>query len=1319
MKTARIILAATLVAVPALRAQIVADGATRTLINETNSFPGKLIIGTNAPFTLLTLSDNAALGNAAEAIIGLNLMAKSNEVRLISPTAYWYVGSNLFISSNGSFNRLTISNGAQVESRAGVIGGVHFLGTNNEVVVTGPGSLWTNSGLSIGVISSGNRLMISNGGRVSSGTSLLGMADPVDASNNTALVTGAGSIWNNQGGLDIGYSGSSCRLVISNAAFVDNALGRIGHGASGLSASNCEAVVTGPGSVWSNRTGLLVGEFGNAARLAVTNGGAVIALGDVLLGRPFSSTNNRIVVDGSTLKATNVAGSAALNLLCGTNQFNSGLIEADQLRMTNALGRFEFKGGTLVTRGAVISNGVPFVVGSSGATPAVWDVRAGTNDHALITLLVVGQFAPFNQLLVTNGALLSNGGSAFIGNGASARSNAAIIAGPGSRLALGLDLHVGDGGTFNSLVVSNGGTVSDGNGFLGYSGSSNTALVTGTGSVWSNAFALTAGVSGSASHLIVSNGASALSASGTVGDTSGNNQAIVTDSNSVWSTTFDLVIGRFGSSNQMIVSNGALVVNSNGIMGFSVLSSNNLALVTGAGSWWTNRYELRVGESGSGNQLVVTNGGAVVSVLGNVGFNAGSSNNAALVTGSGSVWSTSELDVGTFGSSNRLVVSSGGRVDNDYGYIGASGHNNEVLVTDPGSLLSNRFDLAVGFFGDANRLVVSNSGTVFGNGEIVAGFDSSSTANRIVVDGGILRANNPTNGVLDIRRGTNVLNAGLIEVNRLLLANALGKFEFNGGTLITHGAFVNNGTDFSVGNSGGTPAVWDVRAGASNHFIARGLYVGTDSSFNQLILTNGALLTNDGFASIGYLPAARSNNATLAGVGSRWRLSDGLLLGEYGSGNRLVVSNGASLITDSDNYIGFEFVATNNEAVVTGPGSSWTSGPGELFVGYRGHDNRLLVNDGGLLVSLAGIIGDFANSTNNLAVVTGAGSSWNNATELRVGSDGADNRLVVSNGGSVFAGSAVYAGFDPTSTGNRLTVDGGTLRTTNVSATGTLNVCRGTNVLNAGLIDVDQLVLTNTLGLFEFNGGTLQTGNTTVSNGRVFLVGTGSSPATLRLKGGTHVFSPQLLIGSSASLVGSGTIIGTLIVFGGAYLSPGASIGKIVLSNSPVLNGATIMEISKNGATLTNDQIQVTTTLTYGGALIVTNLSPTALAAGDNFKLFSAATFAGSFASLTLPPLNPGLGWTNKLLVDGSIEVVSAAQPKFASITVSGTNVIIAGTGGPPNAPYAVLTATNVALPSSNWVSIVTNQFDSGGNFSFTNGIAPSELQRYFRIRTP
>ena len=92
------------------------------------------------------------------------------------------------------------------------------------------------------------------------------------------------------------------------------------------------------------------------------------------------------------------------------------------------------------------------------------------------------------------------------------------------------------------------------------------------------------------------------------------------------------------------------------------------------------------------------------------------------------------------------------------------------------------------------------------------------------------------------------------------------------------------------------------------------------------------------------------------------------------------------------------------------------------------------------------------------------------------------------------------------------------------------------------------------------------------------------------------------------------------------------------------------MEVSKNGSTLTNNQVQVAGTLTYGGSLIVSNLGPSALAVGDRFPLFSASSYAGGFTNIILPPLSPGLGWTNKLLVDGSIEIISG--PQFVSTSL-------------------------------------------------------------------
>ena len=50
----------------------------------------------------------------------------------------------------------------------------------------------------------------------------------------------------------------------------------------------------------------------------------------------------------------------------------------------------------------------------------------------------------------------------------------------------------------------------------------------------------------------------------------------------------------------------------------------------------------------------------------------------------------------------------------------------------------------------------------------------------------------------------------------------------------------------------------------------------------------------------------------------------------------------------------------------------------------------------------------------------------------------------------------------------------------------------------------------------------------------------------------------------------------------------------------------------------------------------------------NQFPLFGASGFGGSFVAVTLPPLSAGLAWSNKLSLNGAIVVVS--RPPLASI---------------------------------------------------------------------
>jgi hypothetical protein len=93
----------------------------------------------------------------------------------------------------------------------------------------------------------------------------------------------------------------------------------------------------------------------------------------------------------------------------------------------------------------------------------------------------------------------------------------------------------------------------------------------------------------------------------------------------------------------------------------------------------------------------------------------------------------------------------------------------------------------------------------------------------------------------------------------------------------------------------------------------------------------------------------------------------------------------------------------------------------------------------------------------------------------------------------------------------------------------------------------------------------------------------------------------------------------------------------------------TLMEISK--ASLTNDQLRVTGTLTYGGSLVVTNLAGT-LAAGDSFQLFNPGSTSGAFASTNLPPLDAELAWN----FDSASGVLSVVP----TVATNPTNIIYA-----------------------------------------------------------
>ena len=423
-----------------------------------------------------------------------------------------------------------------------------------------------------------------------------------------------------------------------------------------------------------------------------------------------------------------------------------------------------------------------------------------------------------------------------------------------------------------------------------------------------------------------------------------NNTAMVSGTGSLWKNTTNLFVGFLGTANQLIITNGGRIADPAGTLGYTNVSGS-MALVTGAGSVWSNALSFYVGYSGSANQLIVTNGGSIWSGDGYVGANSFASNNLAFIIGTGSVWTaTNALFVGDFGSSNTLVITGGGKASAPGAYLGADtfSSNNTVSVLGAGSVFSNTFDFFLGLNGPGNQFVVSNGATAFDQAAFI-GFTNTSLGNSALISG-------------------------------------LGTIWTN----------------------------------------SQNLYVGYFGSSNQMIVGNGAQV----FSGVGYIgwDNISSNNAvSIVGTGSVWSSTNDLYVGYIGSSNQLIIANGGN-ISALESRIGYNPASTNNAALITGNGSSWSNQVGTI-VGLGGVANQLTIADGATVFDTLGVVGETNQSSRNTVTVTGSGSMWINTNALYVGQLASSNQLVLANGGAADAPST-YLAVGPLSSSNLLIVTG-------------------------------------------------------------------------------------------------------------------------------------------------------------------------------------------------------------------------------------------------------------------------------------------------------
>ncbi len=732
----------------------------------------------------------------------------------------------------------------------------------------------------------------------------------------------------------------------------------------------------------------------------------------------------------------------------------------------------------------------------------------------------------------------------------------------------------------------------------------------------------------------------------------------------------DITIGTNGSYTLLLLTNSATITNTgNAVIGANASATSNGAILTGTGVAWDCGASFYVGYEGALNELQILNGGLLNSDGMTIGARLSASNNLLLVSGVGSRCAVDfGLLVGSSGGSfNRLVVTNGGKLSSDIGYVGFGGSNNAASVADPGASWTNDTTLYVGYNGYNSSLTVTNGG---------------------------------------------VLQSG---------SSRIGRYSFSGNnfTLISDpGSLWRSSGSFYCGDEGGSNTL--VVANAGRLICSLEFDVGRVGSANVLLVTNGGIVVANESACLACTASSTNNSAVVSGAGSTWTNRYNLDVGSYSSFNHLVVSNGGRIFA-YDGAVGLGMGGNNNDVVVSGPGSLWTNL--SLFtVGGGGNSNQLTVLDGGAVLNSTGYIGGNSDNfygSNNLVFVSGSGSWWINQSRLYAGYNGSRNQLIVSGNGTVRA-STCYVGFVSTSSNNVVTINGGNIIATNQTSTGVVDVRRGTLTQTDGLLVTDLLLLTNgSKSRLNLNGGRLQTRNTLVTNGSPFTVGDGVSPATYELLGdGTHSFANGLVITNNGHLTGNGTILGNVSVVGGGAVSPGTSVGQLAINGSLTLDSGSTTCVELDEATGTNDNFIGLANVIYGGTLQLTNLNGS-LSSGNSFKLFSAINYSGMFNSLSPPSPSPTLKWnTNQLNVDGTLRIFSVPTPPpaVAVVSLSSGNITISASNGIPYDLCYLLTSTNVALPVAEWILCATNRFDSVGNVNFTNVIAFSDAKRFFRL---
>jgi T5SS/PEP-CTERM-associated repeat protein/autotransporter-associated beta strand protein len=1117
--------------------------------------------------------------------------------------------SGVTLSGTGEFD---ISGGGNqtIQDLSGVAGTIVNLGGN--VLMLGTGNSTTFAGTITGttasnLIKTGTGTLTLAGNNtytgtttISAGTLALGSGGNISASSEVNL-TAAGATF------DISNAGGSQTIQDLSGTFGTTVnLGGNGLTVGTANSTEFDGSIMGTSTLgaYFDKTGsgtLTLTGTSNMHELNVEAGTVVISQG----GHVSTTTQSALGTTGSTGNVT-VDGTGSTWTAAGIN-----------VGMSNGTGTLTISNsGTVNTIGVTISN-----THASGGTVNL--------DSGGVLLTGVVKFGG------------GSGGTAFNFNGGILRAS-------------GANTNFLQGFTGTMVTFQSGGGTIDNNGFdIGIS-----APLTGTGSVTFTGTATTTltGTSTYTGGTMVNEGTLAIASGGSISNTdfvqvdSASPGAALTvngpGSSMSVSGTYDVdltststpsgifVVGETGTGS-LAISNGgtvnvAVTLTDTGGSSISVPNSHASVIgdqagsvgtvtVTGTGSLW-NSGDLSVGVNGSGT-MTISNGGRVVSGLGEVGYTVGGFDTTGgvgmvTITGANSSWNVNGLAVGTVQpaagtGTGTVVIADGGKLSVSGGSVL---YNGSVTVD------------GVNASGTASSLVLSGGGVLIGTGVIdnVVGYGRFPAMTVNVEGGGQVKSSHTTgigvasktmtvvnitgvdaaSGIASTWTDTGTLyigyiGAGMVNVedggqfvtSNVIVADYttadLTNYNINpGGTAINETGTVN----VTGVNANGTRSTWTVnsltlatdvatRPGGVQAFvnILDGGYVSATGIELGANYSNGAFghVTVNGVDAVSGLASTLSVTGTVTSNWGQVTVEDG---GSATIG-AMDMSNASQLTVEGVNAGGAVSTLAINGDLATNIATA-VSGTATIT-------GTILVEDGGLLTSSTAELA-IGGGGSNLVTVTGTNangtaSTWRNTGNLVVGQRGTAT-LTVSDNALVSSGTVTLSG-NPGGQGTLNLQSGGVLATSQVAnGTGTnafLNFDGG--ILRATAADTNFLMgFTGTEVTFQSGGGTIDNGGFDIGinspltgTGSATFIGSGetSLSGSNTYSGGTILSAGTLIIDNNSAL-GSGTLTindGTTFGYDAAQdsnaslnnnVSLGGTIGMTSLNgpgNGLTLNGTTTL----------------------------------------------------------------------------------------------------------------------------------------------------------------